>query len=195
MTRALVSTLAAVAVVTGLVVPGTVACAAEPKPVATPAVPSLPLTDAQLAQLRQRADGGKTSAMVMLGIFYSRPGPHKDLAQARSWFEKAANAGDSTAMTLLGLRQQAQGHDAQALQWFTKAAAQGGVNAMTALARLYAEGRGVTKDEKRAFTWTKRAAEAGDGMAAAELGQRYLEGRGTAKNPAAAAQWYRSAAD
>lgn len=152
----------------------------------------LPVLSAErMSALRADAEKGQAAAMVMLGI-YERA---RDPAAARRWFEKAAAAGDANAMTLVGLQYQAQHQDREAAAWFAKAASRHDATAMLALAHLYADGRGVPKDESRAFDWTRRAADTGNALAIGEVADLYRDGRGTKANPVAAARWYRKAAD
>ena len=50
----------------------------------------------------------------------------------------------------------------QAAQWYEKAAKKDHVDALLHLGFLYAQGKGVDKDEKKAFTYIRRAAETGN---------------------------------
>jgi TPR repeat protein len=185
-----------------LVVGGTAHVAAQsdaasgPAGSATNAAPSLRLSDAQLAALRKRADDGDTRAMLMLGIYYAR---HNAAAgnrdEAARWYDKAAAAGNTAAMVSLGfLRLSQHNADTEAVSLFRKAAERGSTAAMSALSLLYAQGRGVPRNDGQAFAWTRKAAEYDDEFAAYELSDMYLNGRGTRQDVVEAAGWCRIAA-
>ena len=59
----------------------------------------------------------------------------------------------------------------------------------------YAMGKGVPKDEKEAFAWCCKAAEQGHKWAQCNLGKDYELGRGVAQDMAEAIRWYRKAAE
>jgi len=62
------------------------------------------------------------------------------------------------------------------------------------LGLLYQQGRGVTKDNKRAARWYREAAEAGLPEAQFNLGYLYERGLGLKADGPKAAVWYRRAA-
>lgn len=62
------------------------------------------------------------------------------------------------------------------------------------LGRLYATGRGVARDERRAVAEFARAAEFGCGEARFDLGLMHAEGRGTDADDRLALDWFRRAA-
>jgi TPR repeat protein len=59
---------------------------------------------------------------------------------------------------------------------------------------MYADGRGVAKDERQAVAWFTRAAEQGLADAQNNLGVMYENGKGVAKDERQAASWYAKAA-
>ena len=59
---------------------------------------------------------------------------------------------------------------------------------------MYANGRGVAKDEKAAVAWFRMAGDQGDAAAQSNLGVLYVNGRGVAKDEKAAAAWFHKAA-
>ncbi len=63
------------------------------------------------------------------------------------------------------------------------------------LARCFADGNGVTKDEVAAFNWYRKAAEQGHDDAQNSLGVCYAKGVGVAKNEQEAVKWYCKAAE
>ncbi len=78
---------------------------------------------------------------------------------------------------------------------FRKGAEGGDTSAMFYLGILYAEGRGVAKDEREAVSWYRKAAQGGDAGAMYFLGTMYAHGRGVAKDEREAVSWYRKAAE
>ena len=60
---------------------------------------------------------------------------------------------------------------------------------------MYANGRGVEKDETEAAIWYRKAAEQGNATAQLMLGSMYANGRGVKKHKLAAIKWYRKAAE
>jgi TPR repeat protein/uncharacterized caspase-like protein len=76
-----------------------------------------------------------------------------------------------------------------------KAADRGEAWAQRELARLYANGNGVSYDEAEAVKWYRKAAEGDDLEAIFQVGYALERGRGVARDDAEAATWYRRAAD
>ena len=72
-------------------------------------------------------------------------------------------------------------------------AERGDSSAQFALARMYANGRGVEQDTKQAERWYRRAGQQGDTRAMVELGRLYAAGRDIAKNLPEAVQLFRTA--
>jgi len=77
----------------------------------------------------------------------------------------------------------------------TKLADQGDAGAQFNLGVMYANGRGVAKDDAEAVKWFRLTAEQGNARAQFNLGVMYDNGRGVAKDAAEAVKWYRLAAD
>lgn len=97
--------------------------------------------------------------------------------------------GDDAAYTAFD-----QGQYLTALKLAEEAAKRGEPQAYTLIGRIYGEGLGVGKDERKAFQSYSQAAELGDIPAAFALGIYYAEGRGIAKDRAAAARMFEKAA-
>ncbi len=74
-------------------------------------------------------------------------------------------------------------------------AEQGDAFAQWELGYMYAEGRGVEKNDKEAAKWFRKAAEQGDAVSQYELGRLYAKGKGVEKNDKEAAKWFRKAAE
>ncbi len=78
---------------------------------------------------------------------------------------------------------------------FQKLAEQGDASAQNILGVMYANGRGVPKDEQQAVVWYSKAAEQGLAGAQYNLAQMYHSGRGVPKDDRQAAAWYMKAAE
>lgn len=87
-----------------------------------------------------------------------------------------------------------QGQYLTALKLAEEAAKRGEPQAHTLIARIYAEGLGVPKDEKAAVASYQRAADLGDVSGAFALGLMLAQGRGVEKNLASAAEMFEKAA-
>jgi uncharacterized protein len=87
------------------------------------------------------------------------------------------------------------GDYAKALELWRPLAEKGDRTAQFRLGSLYAEGKGVTRDDKTAMTWFLKAAEQGDPMAQYDAAGGYVSGIGVDQDLAAAAKWFRRAAD
>ena len=94
-----------------------------------------------------------------------------NLAEARRWTARAADANDPAAMHNLALyyfRGEGGPQDAPAAaQWFKKAAQRGVVDSQYNLGLLYQSGSGVPRDLTQAYRWFTIAANSGDGEARA----------------------------
>lgn len=108
----------------------------------------------------------------------------------------AAQAGYATAGPL------EEGMDAYRSQQYAKAAElwqplaeAGNATAAYQLGTLYAEGKGVGRNDKTAFDWFTRAANGGNAVAQYNLAGSYAEGIGVTRDDAAAVKWFRRAAD
>jgi localization factor PodJL len=126
-----------------------------------------------LARLKTIADGGYAPAQVYLARLYEggQGGATVNLAEARRWTERAAEAGDPAAMHNLALfyfRGEGGPADAAAAgRWFKSAAQHGVVDSQYNLGLLYQSGSGVPKDPAQAYKWFSIAAIAGDAQARA----------------------------
>ena len=94
-----------------------------------------------------------------------------------------------------GLAAYKNGDYATALREWRPLANQGYANAQTNLGWMYANGRGVTKDEAEAVRWYQKAADQGHANAQTNLGWMYAKGQGVTKDEAEAVRWYQKAAD
>ena len=83
---------------------------------------------------------------------------------------------------------------AKALPMFKKLANQNDARAQFFLGEMYANGRGVVKDDTQAVYWYHKAAEQGGATAQYNLGLTYANGSGVVKDDVQALYWYRKAA-
>ena len=70
----------------------------------------------------------------------------------------------------------------------------GDARSQMAIAKLYYNGDGVTKDDTKAAEWYRKAAEQGNALAQYKLGAMYDKGEGVPKDAAKAAEWWQKAA-
>jgi TPR repeat protein len=66
---------------------------------------------------------------------------------------------------------------------------------MTHLGFLYANGRGVSRDDMRALEWYRKAAKKGDATAMRNIGLMYRKGEGVPKDQREAVRWFFRAAE
>ena len=88
-----------------------------------------------------------------------------------------------------------KGDYAQALKWYSLAVEQGNPRAQSNLGWMYANGRGVPKNDNQAVKLYRLAAERGFAKAQYNLGWMYANGRGVPKNDNQAVKLYRLAAE
>jgi TonB family protein len=87
------------------------------------------------------------------------------------------------------------GDYATALRLRRDLAEQGDPVAQRDLGKMYADGRGVAKDDVSAVQWYRKSAEQGFAGGQVSLGYMYETGRGVAKDEVEAVEWYRKAAE
>ena len=126
-----------------------------------------------LDALRKSANQGYAPAQFYLAKLYENGegGVAKDMAQARTWTERAAQGGERKAMHNLGLYYfEGTGgstNQTTAAQWFRKAADLGLTDSQYNLGKLYEIGSGVTQNSAEAYKWYLIAGRAGDSEAKA----------------------------
>jgi localization factor PodJL len=157
--------------------PSAEAAASQADPEATDYVETVRGVEARrpgaLAHLKVLADGGWAPAQIYLARLYEtgQAGVVQNLAEARRWTLRAAEAGDPPAMHNLALyyfRGEGGPQDpAAAADWFKKAAQHGVVDSQYNLGLLYQSGSGVPRDLAQAYKWFMVAANAGDAEARA----------------------------
>ena len=109
----------------------------------------------------------------------------QDYAQARHWYEKAAEQGYAAAQYNLGALYMKEGllrdskQARQARSWFEKAAKQGNADAQFLLATMYLV---TQQDYARAVDLLEKAVAQGHAAAQRALGNLYLYGEGVPQN-------------
>ena len=74
-------------------------------------------------------------------------------------------------------------------------AEKGDANAQYLVGNLYADGKGVARDDAAAFKWFRLAADQGNAAAQYNVAVSYAAGVGVPKSDVEAARWFRRAAD
>ncbi|MDK9697685.1 MAG: caspase family protein [Siculibacillus sp.] len=153
-----------------------------------------------LRVFKDAAARGSPYASNEVGYLYYRGfgGLKKDYAQARPWFEKAAQLGVPVAMSNLSFMY-AHGigiekSEEKALHWLRRAEALGDPGAMVQLAWYHADGFGMPRDPRKGRELLLRAAEMEDPEAMAGLGLFAQRGLGGPQDFDAARKWFEKAA-
>jgi TPR repeat protein len=166
-----------------------------------------------LRWFRKAAEHGHVEASYWTGLYfrYGLQVVTDDQDEAVAWFLKAAEKGHTGAMMKLGRYREAaelgdargQYHlgnqikeedPAEAMSWYLKATdcIDGSTSGKAAyqIAKMYEEGKGVSKNDETALSWLFKAAEKGDPEAPWDIARRYANGLGVPKDTKAAAEWY-----
>jgi len=148
-----------------------------------------------IAAWRKAADKGSSAAMVELGVIYGTgAGVAKDEDQARSLFQRAAEAGNPRGVSnLSALGGGAPSDPARARDLLAKAA-ETNAEAQYQLGMMLAEGNGGPQDDVGARALFEKAAAQNHAGALAMMGVFTQEGRGGPKDSAAAKSYYERAA-
>jgi uncharacterized protein len=145
---------------------------------------------------RKAADKGSTSAMVELGVLYGTgAGVAKDEAQARTLFERAAEAGNPRGVTNLAALSGGSGSSdpVRTRELLAKAAA-ANAEAQYQLGLMLADGAGGPRDDVGARSLFEKAAAQNHPGALERMGAFMQEGRGGPKDSSAAKAYYERAA-
>jgi TPR repeat protein len=154
--------------------------AVEVGPDGAPVEDSEPASPGQMARL---------SAAYRLG-----GGVPRDLAVARRWAQRAAEAGHAGAMNDLGQMLEAglggPRDEAGAARWYGEAARRGIAGAQHGLAVMLRDGRGVERDLVAAEGWLRRSALQGHASAASDLSGMIWVGLVAARSPEEGCFWW-----
>jgi hypothetical protein len=151
------------------------------------------------------ADGTIEAQYVLATILETAPPPHRDLAAARQWYERAAELGHAGAQNNLGAMYfDGRGvlrNPLEAARWYRLAAdqrhavAQTNLGAQAQLGRMYLDGEGVDQNPAEALKWFRAAAAQDNEGAAFFLGVMLQRGIGGPRDLEAATAWLRRAAN
>ena len=136
------------------------------------------------ALIAKEADPNDAKSIYELGVRYLKE--KKDPLVGWDLFQRAAEMGNAEAQYALGMEYLEHIHEilpraaakAEGAKWLEKAAEQGHEKAQLVLAKCYATGEGVKKDEVEAFKIYRKAADAGSAEAMYELRDFYNLGWG-----------------
>jgi hypothetical protein len=121
---------------------------------------------------RPLAESGDADAQFNLGQAYRLGrGTTINLGAAKTWFERAANAGHLDAQTTLGLLLFQNGDQQQGLKWLRRAADQGEPRALLVYGTALYNGDAVPQDRLLGYAFVSRAAQQGLGPAKETLDQ------------------------
>ena len=125
---------------------------------------------------------------------------NKDIDNATKFFKAVEKAKIADGTTMLALCQQSSANSKpdpkKAAKTLEKAIKAGSTTANYYLGRLYADGRGVNADSRRAFELYKLAADGGYGPAACAVGEAYYNGTdGATQDIVQAFSYYQRALD
>ena len=137
--------------------------------------------------------------MMRAGFVYAQGiGVPKNYALARSWYQRAAKAGDHLAKNnLIRMEQRGDGGQADLATAVREFQAESTVSpdAMNNLGSLYSTGSGLPFDDLKAQDCYTKAAAGGNVVAMYNLARFAESGRGQKSANGAALDWYRKAAD
>lgn len=138
-----------------------------------------------VAWLKKAAAQNHAKAQFLLGNAYDKgKGVPQNVNEAKGWYEKAAQKGETMAQHSLGLllhptsKSAVQNH-AESFKWFQKAAANGYADSQFMLGIEYEFGVIVPKDAAEAKRWYEKAAAQGHEKAKQKVGQGGSSGAGT----------------
>lgn len=129
-----------------------------------------------ISELKQQANQSDPNVWYALG--HAATFFEKNITQASQWYQMAADAGHTQAITKMGnrLRQSQRPEDQEkSQQCLNQAAEQGDAYAMLSLGFAHRDGKGVSKDLNQAENWFKKALEGNDPTAAEHLADLYLK--------------------
>jgi len=140
----------------------------------------------------QEANSGSGEAQFDVGTMYQNGrGVKADRDKAIEWYGKAAEQGNTSAVSRLGLMEANQASfSSEMLQ-----AEQGNAESQYNVGNMFAKGNGTNMDLGQAVGWYEKAASQGHTKAAYKLGLAYYEGSGVRTNARQARKWFSVAAD
>lgn len=141
---------------------------------------------------RKAAEQGYSPAQIYMGNLYESEdltdvGINKDYDEAKKWYRKAAELGNTDGMFNLAILSR---EPKESFEWYLKGAELGDAKCQNNLGySCYYKGRGTEKDYEKAFSWCMKAAQQGNPHACGSVGEFYSYGIGVSKNLDEAAKW------
>ena len=139
----------------------------------------------------QQARQGDSEAQYNVGAMYQNGrGVTSNRDKAVEWYGKAAEQGNSKAVSRLELMKANQASFSNELQQ----AEQGHTDSQYNIGNMFAKGNGTNMDLKQAFSWYEKAASQGHIKAAYKLGLAHYEASGVNSSGKQAVKWLSIAA-
>lgn len=140
---------------------------------------------------RNSADLDYSEAQFKMGLayYYGKGGLNRDAKVAYKWFQKAASQDHAKAQQYLIRDSVAK------TELVLKLAERGDAIAQRMLGIMYAEGRNIEKDLKKALEWLHKSASQDDLKSQLHLAVMYAFGEGVEKNISKAIEWCRKPAE
>ena len=114
--------------------------------------------------------------------------------KALLWIHRAAKYESLEAQIFLSERYFCRDIE-ESFRWAKLAAKQGNTKSQNLLGWMYANGEGISKNNKEALQWFRNAAENDNACAQFYLGWMYDNGKGALKDYKEASKWYKKAAE
>jgi len=166
--------------------------------------------EAQLAQARELAKGGQMTKALAVWTALAADGVPRaqtnlgaclatgvgvpvDLAAARLWLQRGAEAGDALGQRNLATMLLNE-DQAAAVAWYRRAAEGGDAISQDQLSRMLLDGEGAPQDLAQARHWAEQAARQGVVLACARFATMCHEAKSGPRDPAQAVLWWRVAA-
>ena len=140
----------------------------------------------------QQARQGDSEAQYNVGAMYQNGrGVTANRDKAVEWYGKAAEQGNSKAVSRLGLMRSNHASFGNELQQ----AEQGNADSQYNIGNMYTKGNGTNMDLREAVSWYEKAASQGHIKAAYKIGLAHYEGSGVKKSGKQALKWFDIAAE
>jgi TPR repeat protein len=140
----------------------------------------------------QQARNGDSEAQYNVGALYQNGrGVKADRDKAIEWYTRAADQGNSKAVSRLGLMEANRSSFNSEMQQAENGSAESQYN----VGNMFTKGNGTGIDLEQALSWYEKAANQRHIKAAYKLGLAHYEGAGVRKNGKQALKWFSLAAD
>ncbi|MDO4548583.1 MAG: Hsp70 family protein [Clostridia bacterium] len=130
---------------------------------------------AALEWYKKAAGYNHAEAMYKTALLYEGGnGTEQDYNEALKWYQKAAECNHVEAMYRIAFIHESVKHYDEALNWYRMAIEQEHTEAMYRMGLLYENGKGVSKDDKKALEFYKQAAKRLNLHAIGKMGTHYF---------------------